>query len=344
VTTLESARVARVPSRGLRARRALPRSLAAGHGAIALACIGASAYGATVVIGRRLAAGGVASATALGIRFALAAVVLAALLALRGAPRAGRGAVTRLLALGAIGYAGQSTLFYLSLQHGTAATSILLFYVYPALVCVIGWAALREPRPCRRTCVALALSAAGTALVATASGPVTIDPLGVVCALGSALVFALYVLAGQRVAHGAAAMSKAMWVAAGAALSCAGRGAFASGGLAVPEGRWTLLIAYGLLTAAAFTLMFAALARLGARLTSVVMTLEALFTVALATLLLSEPLSLGQSAGGVAVLAATVVVARIRAGGSPPPDPRPSREPGLVAAVAGRPPAAPRRR
>ena len=123
----------------------------------------------------------------------------------------------QLLALGAIGYAGQSTLFYLSLQRGTAATSILLFYAYPALVCVIGWLALREPRPCRRTCVALVLSAAGTALVATASGSVAIDPLGVACALGSALVFALYVLAGQRAGHGADAMSKAMWVAAGAA-------------------------------------------------------------------------------------------------------------------------------
>ena len=69
----------------------------------------------------------------------------------------------RILALGAIGYAGQSSLFYLSLQRGTAATSILLFYAYPALVCVIGWLALRERRPARRTALALGLSATGTA-------------------------------------------------------------------------------------------------------------------------------------------------------------------------------------
>ena len=89
-------------------------------------------------------------------------LALGALLAIRGVPRAGGARALRLLALGAIGYAGQSTLFYLSLQRGTAATSILLFYAYPALVCAIGWLALRERRPCRRTCAALALSVAGS--------------------------------------------------------------------------------------------------------------------------------------------------------------------------------------
>ena len=75
-----------------------------------------------------------------------------------------------------------------------------------------------------------------------------------------------------------------------------------------------MLLAYGLFTAAAFTLMFAALARIGARHTAVVMTLEAVVAVALATLLLGEPLAPGQAAGGACVLAATVLVARIRAG------------------------------
>ena len=85
-----------------------------------------------------------------------------------------------------------------------------------------------------------------------------------------------------------------------------------TGGLEAPGGQWTQLLAYGAFTAAAFTLMFAALARLGARRTSVVMTLEAVFAVALATALLGEPLGLGQAVGGAAVLAATIVVARIR--------------------------------
>ena len=148
----------------LRARRLPARGRTTA--AVALAGAGAAGYGVTVVIGRSLARDGLAPATALGIRFAVAAAVLAALLAIRRLPRIARRHLLALLALGAIGYAGQSTLFYLSLERGTAATSILLFYAYPALVCVIGWIALRERHPSGRTCAALALSAAGSGLVA----------------------------------------------------------------------------------------------------------------------------------------------------------------------------------
>lgn len=288
----------------------LPRAAAAA--AVALAGCGAAAYGVTVVIGRTLARGGMAPATALGVRFAIAAAVLAVLLRVRRAEPVARGRVLRILALGAIGYAGQSSLFYLSLQRGTAATSVLLFYAYPALVCVIGWLALGEPRPARRTALALGLSAAGTATVAATSGPLTASALGVACALGSALVFALYLLAGQRLGGNVDAMTTAALVAAGAALACLGQGALTHD-LQAPAHEWTLLITYGLFTAAAFTLTFAALAQLGARHTSVVMTLEAVFTVALAALLLGESLGPAQLAGGACVLAATVVVAGTRA-------------------------------
>jgi len=296
-----------VTALALRARRLPARAGTAA--AVGLACAGAAGYGVTVVIGRSLARDGLAPATALGIRFAVAATVLAALLAIRRVGPVARRSLLALLALGAIGYAGQSTLFYLSLQRGTAATSILLFYAYPALVCAIGWLALRERRPSAHTCAALALSAAGSGLVAAGGGRVGIDPLAVVFALGSAFVFALYVLAGERLAAGVDAMVKAAGVAAGAAIASAGQGALTHG-LVTPGGRWVLLLAYGVFTAAAFTLMFAALARLGARHTSIVMTLEALFAVGLAALLLGEPLGLWQAIGGMALLVATALVRR----------------------------------
>src|SRR6185437_10841354 len=94
-----------------------------------------------------------------------------------------RGATLRILALGAVGYAGQSTLFYLSLARGTAATCILLFYAYPALV----------------------------ALVATSSGPLEISQAGIALALGSACVFALYVVAGSTLSSGLHPMTMAAW-------------------------------------------------------------------------------------------------------------------------------------
>ena len=66
----------------------------------------------------------------------------------------------------------------------------------------------------------------------------------------------------------------------------------------------------------AFSLTFAALSRIGASQTAVVMTLEAVSTVLLAALLLDESISIGQACGGLAIVAAAVVIAWSRAAGS----------------------------
>ena len=71
---------------------------------VALAAVGALAYGVATVIGRALAGSGVDSATALGIRFSVAALVLAALMRLRGTPmRPSAGEWLPIVLLGAIG-------------------------------------------------------------------------------------------------------------------------------------------------------------------------------------------------------------------------------------------------
>jgi drug/metabolite transporter (DMT)-like permease len=85
---------------------------------VGLAALGAIAYGVATVIGRTLAAAGVGSATALSARFAVAAILLAAVLGLRGVPvRPLRGEWLAIVLLGAIGYASESTLFYLPMEH-----------------------------------------------------------------------------------------------------------------------------------------------------------------------------------------------------------------------------------
>jgi histidinol-phosphate/aromatic aminotransferase/cobyric acid decarboxylase-like protein len=71
--------------------------------------------------------------------------------------------------------------------------------------------------------------------------------------------------------------------------------------------------AYGVTTAVAFSLTFAALSRIGASQTAVVMTLEAVSTVVLAALVLGESVSVGQACGGLAVIGAAAVTAWSRA-------------------------------
>jgi drug/metabolite transporter (DMT)-like permease len=285
-----------------------PRHDRIGVVGVGLAALGALAYGIATVIGRALAGSGVDSATALGIRFAVAAVVLAALMRLRGAPmRPAAGEWLPIVLLGAIGYTLESTLFYLSLEHGTAAACILLFYAYPAIVTVIELICGREQLT-TSTATALALSVTGTAVVVALGRDVSISLTGVVLALAAATAYAGYLIVGRDVRKRTDCMTAACWVAAGAAAASLMRGVV-GGTLEIPHGHLLQIVGYGAVTAVAFGLTFAALARIGATHTAVVMTLEAASTVLLAGLVLGEGISAPQALGGVAILTAAAVIA-----------------------------------
>ena len=276
---------------------------------VSLAALGAIAYGIATVIGRALADAGVDSATALGIRFAVAAMILVGALRLRGASlRPPRGSWLPIVLLGAVGYSLESTLFYLSLGHGTAAACILLFYAYPAIVTVIEFARERE-RLTAASSVALLLSLVGTAVVVMVGRDVSISLAGIIFALAAATVYALYLVIGREIGRGTDAMTTACWVAVGAAASSVLRG-LAGGTLQVPTGHLVQIVGYGVATAAAFGLTFAALARIGTSQTAVVMTLEAASTVVIAAVVLGEGISPAQAFGGLAILAAAAVIAR----------------------------------
>ena len=286
-----------------------PRPDRIGVAGVGLAAVGAVAYGIATVIGRALASSGVDSATALGVRFSIAALVLAALMRLRGAPmRPAAGEWLPIVLLGAIGYTLESTLFYLSLGHGTAAACILLFYAYPAIVTVIEFVRGRE-QITKTTAVALLLSIAGTASVVAVGREVSISATGIVLALVAATAYGLYLVVGRDVRRQTDAMTAACWVAAGAAAASLMRGAV-GGTLQVPSGHLLQIVGYGAVTAAAFALTFAALARIGASHTAVVSTLEAASTVVLAGIVLGEGITSAQAFGGAAILAAAAIIAR----------------------------------
>jgi drug/metabolite transporter (DMT)-like permease len=285
-----------------------PRHDRSGVVGVGLAAVGAVAYGIATVIGRALAASGVDSATALGIRFSVAAIILAVLIWLRGAPlRPVTGEWLPIVLLGAIGYTLESTLFYLSLRHGTAAACILLFYAYPAIVTVIEFARGRE-QITKPTAGALLLSVVGTASVVAVGRDVSISATGIILALAAATAYGLYLVVGRSVRRQTDSMTAACWVAVGAAAASLMRGVV-GGTLQIPAGHLVQIVGYGAVTAAAFALTFAALARIGATQTAVVMTLEAAATVLLAGLVLGEGISSAQALGGVAILTAAAIIA-----------------------------------
>jgi drug/metabolite transporter (DMT)-like permease len=269
-------------------------------------------YGVTIVANRALAQHGFGPQATLSIRFGVSAVALFALLAVLRRPVVpAPGERLRPLLLGAIGYAVESSLFYAALQRGTAAAVALLFYVYPAIV-TVAELSVGKVRATPRLLGALGLSVVGTALIVVTGGEVAISTAGVVYALAAALSFAVYLIVSGRAVVRTDPMVNGAWVAAGASLSLTTQG-LVSGGLRAPGSDTWLMLVNGLATAAAFSLLFAALARLGASRTAVVMTLEALSGVVLAALLLGEVIGPVQLAGGAAILAATVLISRTKA-------------------------------
>jgi drug/metabolite transporter (DMT)-like permease len=182
-----------------------------------------------------------------------------------------------------------------------------LFYAYPAIVTVIEFIRRREQLTAA-TITALVLSATGTAVVVAIGRDVSISVAGVVLAFAAASAYALYLVVGRDVRRATDAMTTACWVAVGAAGSSLLRGTI-GGTLQVPSGHLLQIVAYGAVTAAAFVLTFAALSRIGASHTAVVMTLEAVSTVVLAAIILGEGISSAQALGGLAILAAAAVIA-----------------------------------
>src|SRR4051794_24033600 len=150
------------------------------------------------VFGKLAFQAGVSVATLLAVRFALAAALLWALAAVRGAmPRVRRAVLARALALGAVGYALQAGLYFLALERMDAGVLSLILYTYPALVTGAAILLRREPVN-RRRLVALAVASAGLGLVLVGSGAGAVDALGAALGAAAALTYTTYIL----VSHG----------------------------------------------------------------------------------------------------------------------------------------------
>lgn len=272
-----------------------------------LALAAAAAYGVTVAIGRALADSGLGSATALGFRFSVAAVLLLGVQSLRGGTLLpARGERLPVFLLGAVGYAVESTCFFLALERGTAAAVALLFYSYPAMVAAAELL-LGVTTPSRQLLAGLALAIGGTAAVVMTGGDVAITPAGTVLALASAVAFTLYLLAGERVSRRTGSLVKAAWVSGGAGASILLRGLVA-GDLRSPGDDWVALAGYAAANAVAFGLMFAALGRIGATRTAVVLTFEVVAAIVLAAVFLGERLEPAQAFGGFGVIGGAILV------------------------------------
>lgn len=273
-------------------------------------------FGIVVVFASRLAHRGLSVTSTLALRFGIASVVLAAILAVLRRPLVpAPGERLGIVAIAVLGYAVEASIFFAALGHGTAAAVTLLFYTYPILVALGSWLVLRRGAPPRRTAVALALASAGVAIVVGVGGSLVIEAAGVVLALLSAVVITGYLLGAEVVLRRTHPLTSSMWVS-GAASVALFAASFVSTTWRSPVGwtEWGPIAGMGVATAGAFVCLLEGIRRMGAERSSIVSSAEPLAAAILAWVFLDQAVGLGVALGGGLILAGAILASLGRDG------------------------------
>ncbi|MDP9069166.1 MAG: DMT family transporter [Actinomycetota bacterium] len=271
---------------------------------IGLAILGAVAFGTLAIFAKQAYAAGAQAIPLLALRFTVTSVLLVALHAVTRRPMwLGGRRTSRLLLLGGIGYGLESALFFLALERAPASVVGLVFYSYPIWTTLLA-IALRLERFERRLALALAVGATGVASIFSLTSTPLVGPL---LALGAAVVVAIFYIGAQLLSSGTPPATAATWTAIGAALSLAAVTSALRVGL--PSEALVPAVGLGVATAIAFISTYAAIARIGSSRTSIANMMELVTTIALATILLAEELTLRLVIGATLVLLAIPILA-----------------------------------
>lgn len=279
---------------------------------VCFVALSATGFGAMAIFAKLAYGQGVDVETMLLLRFAIAGALMAVIVRWQGLswPRGRHLAI--LVAMGALGYVGQSFCFFSALKYASAGLTALLLYLYPALVTVITAVRTRRWLGGKRLAAVLA-ALAGTALIV--SGDASGSLPGVLFGIGAALIYSVYIVVGEQVTQAEGATTSASVVMLAAAVvygvMVAGKGPVwptsATG--------WLAILAIAVLsTAVAIVGFFAGMRRLGAADASTLSTLEPVTTVILAAIFLGEAVRPLQILGGAVVLTAVIVLVRHRDG------------------------------
>lgn len=296
---------------------------------VALTLTSAAGFGATGVLAKAAYGLGAAAPAVLGGRFALAAVALWALVALRRPTMPPASLAIGAVALGAILYGGEATLYFAALERIDASLVALIVAVYPVLVVAAAIAIGRE-QPSRARTFTLVAALAGTALVLGGAQIGAVSTLGLMLAGLSAVGYAAYVLIADRFAGRMDGTLLAALVITGATVGALAYGAAGEGLRFTIDARAWLAIGglAALCTVMPIAAFLIALPHVGPGTASILSTFEPVVAVALAAILLGETLGATQAAGA-ALVVGSIVALQLRAPGRVAVD-----EPAVAAAAA----------
>lgn len=273
-----------------------------------LIVVSALSFGSISVLTVLTTSAGVPLLTAMAWRYVVGAVLLggvAQIKQIRSLPR------RRIVQLMLIGGVGQALITYLSLhalEYIPVGPLAFLFYTYPAWVAVL--AAIRRTEKLTAIRVfALVLALAGVTIMIGAPTE-RLNPIGVMLALGSALLYSAYLPALEHVQDGIPALLSTLLLIVGAAISFAIAALFA-GELFIPRGIavWSNIVLLALVsTVIAFSALIKGLSVLGPVRTAIIATVEPFFTALLGALVLGNQFGAATLAGGILIAAAVLVI------------------------------------
>lgn len=311
--------------------RPVPRSDRDRLVGIALVLAAACLYGSGPFFARVAYDAGMTPLPLLTWRYVFAALVGWLLVVATASGRLSLRALTRrdlgvLLFLGVL-FVGNAGSYTAALETVPAGLVAIITYIYPALVAVIAIRYVRRLEG-RRAWIALGVSMAGVAL-AVGGIPQDADiPLtGLVLAFLCPVFYAVWIVLAARLrgerpraeeqpiepimatgpedtgasGHGPDALSSSAIMSSVTALTAAGLVVLVGGDLApaaVPGEAWTALIGFGLFSAFAVVAFLTGSRRIGAARAALVSTIEPVYTIVLATILLGERLTELQVLGG----------------------------------------------
>jgi drug/metabolite transporter (DMT)-like permease len=262
--------------------------------------------GVMPLLARHLYADGLSAPSMLFWRYALAVVALViGAKAMRIDLRAAWcGGAWRIFLIGATLGAAQTLCFWESLKTLETSIAVLLFYTYPAMTLVLDRLCFDRPiRPLAVFCIAIILLGAGLITVPGLHGG-TIDPRGLIWALPSPLIYALYLAINSRLLRHYPPLIGASGLFGGMALTFG----LAAGliGLDWPSAPtvWLLVLFVALGPGALTVTLFSfSVPRLGASGFAILANVELVTVVLIGTLVLGEAVTAGRAVGGGLIVA-----------------------------------------
>ena len=207
---------------------------------------------------------------------------------------------------------GQSTITFLSLHalnYLPVGPLAFLFYTYPAWVALISALLGREDLTVSRI-VALAIAMTGIVVMVGLPGSGSLNKLGVILALGTAILYALYLPVLHRAQEGVPAFVSSFYLIAGVFIAFL-LASTITREVQLPQtlSLWSYVILLAVWsTIVAFASLVAGLRVLGPVRTSIVATIEPFWTAVLGSVLLGEIVTRNTIAGGMLIAAAVVIL------------------------------------